>query len=102
MEAPVFAVLRRATLQETKLHGLAATIVHKTAAQAWSLDSNYIFFDKRLYILAALPLLPNLIDALISDNRQHNLNYLAVGIHGLPTLATQRHTTPSSILLTCS
>lgn len=81
---------------------MATTIIDKTAVRAWLLQDGYIFHE-RLYILAASPLLPALINTLlgnINDNHVHNINYLAVGFHGLLTLATQTHTTPSNILLT--
>jgi hypothetical protein len=100
MSAPVFAVLRQATLQEVELHDIATSVINKRAAQAWTIYTGYIFFDRRLYIPAASPLLLALIDALISGGRVHNLNHLEVGFHTLPMSATQTYNLPSSILLT--
>jgi hypothetical protein len=51
-----------------KLRGTATSIINKQAAQAWSLDAGYIFFDERLYVPAASPLLLALIDTLISGS----------------------------------
>jgi hypothetical protein len=88
MSTPVFTVLRQATLQEAKLHDIATSVINKRVAQAWMINTGYIFFDRRLYILVASPLLLALIDALISGSRVHNLNHLEVGFHTLPMLAT--------------
>lgn len=74
IEASVFDELCHTTVHEAELHDIA--IINKTSALAWSLEAGYIFFDERLHIPAAPPLLPALIDALLSGRRVHNHNYL--------------------------
>ena len=72
--APVTAALCRATLHEAKLHDIALNIINKKATRAWTIDIGYIFFDERLYVPVALPLLLALIDSLISGGHIHNLS----------------------------
>lgn len=71
--ALVFIPLCHVALQEAKLHDIITSVINKTVAQAWTINTGYIFLDGHLYIPAALPLLLALINALISGDRIHNL-----------------------------
>jgi hypothetical protein len=58
---PVFTKLCSATLQESELHHIAIAINNGSIAPAWSMDQGFHFFDRRLYIPATSPLLPDLL-----------------------------------------
>ena len=74
-------------------------IVDGVAAQAWSLDQGLIFFDGRLYLLAASSLLPNLLQVLRRGSSA-NKELLALGAHP-PSMRGQHNGVPTSILLGC-
>ena len=57
----IFGHLRRAILQQHGLRNIAMAIADGVTALAWSIDQGLLFFDGRLYLPAALSLLPNLL-----------------------------------------
>jgi hypothetical protein len=60
----IFRHLRQAILQQWELRKVAMPIADSVTTLAWSIDQGLLFFDGRLYLPAALLLLPNLLQVL--------------------------------------
>jgi hypothetical protein len=97
---PVFTKLRSATLQERELHHIAIAIDNGSTAPAWSMDQGFLFFDRRLYIPAASPLLPDLLQIV---RREGSGGWELIALRCYPTPTSANHnTTPTGILLSCT
>lgn len=57
----------------------------RAAAATWPLEQGILIFDGRLYLPAASPLLPDLLESLLSTEQMANLWLLTVGFHTPPT-----------------
>lgn len=93
----VFASLRQAVLQQQELRHIALAISNGTTAPAWSLDQGLLFFDRRFYISAISPFLPDLLQMLLQGGPAH-MALIALGCHS-PLMVPQLNAAPMAILL---
>jgi hypothetical protein len=93
----IFGELHRTILQHHGPHHIAMSIIDGTAAPAWSIDQEFLFFDGRIYIPATSALLPNLLDVILLEGPT-SVRHLTLGQHQPPTPGAD-DTFPSSILL---
>jgi hypothetical protein len=93
----IFGELHLTILQHHGPRHIAMSIIDGTAAPAWSIDQEFLFFDGCIYIPATSALLPNLLDVVLLEGPT-SVRHLTLGQHQPPTPGAD-DTFPSSILL---